>query len=226
MWSTIIDIDNLTASMVITALSVALGTGILIALIYYFFGERKSKGFTLALILLPVIVQALMLVMMAVKSSAIAIATFGIFALIKFRSMPGTAKDISAVFATISCGVAAGLGYIWIAMGIALITAVVFIIIHYLPIKEEDTTTKKLRIVIPEDVDYYTAFDDIFEEFTNKHELVKVKTTDLGSMFDLTYTVKLKKAECEKGLLDELRHRNGNLPVMIYRPETNDQEQL
>lgn len=221
MFDTIIDASNITDTSVLTTTAIALAIGIVMAVAYYFFGDKKSKGFMCALMVLPVIVQAIITVMLAVGSMVVGLATFGVFSLVKFRSMPGTAKDIAVIFCEMAIGVLLGMGYAAYAAVIAVIVIAVFAAMKYLPIPEHDTKNKRLKIVVPENVDYSKAFEEIFSEYTAKCELVKIKTTDLGSLFDLTYEIRLKSADLGKKLIDDLRIRNGNLPVILCSADTD-----
>ena len=226
MFNSIIDTNDIEASRVIICMAVALALGAALAAIYYFFGERKSKGFLTTLVLLPVLVQSVMLVMWIVGSMAVGIATFGIFTLVKFRSMPGTARDIGVLFAEMAIGVLLGMGYVVFALIVALLISAIFVIARFIPIKEYDPVKRKLKVVITEDTDYSDVFDDLFKQYTKAHLLERVKSTDLGSLFELTYQVTLKKPEFEKNLLDEIRTRNGNLPVIFSVVNYDDEKKL
>ena len=226
MFNSIIDTSNLSASGVLICMALALGLGALLAAVYYFFGERKSKGFLTTLVLLPVLVQSVMLVMWIVGSMAVGLATFGIFTLVKFRSLPGSAMDIGVLFAEMAVGVLLGMGYVAFASIVAAVIIAVFVGAHFIPVKEFDPVKRKLKVVITEDTDYSHAFDDLFLQYTKTHVLERVKSTDLGSMFELTYQVTLKKSDFEKNLLDEIRTRNGNLPVIFSVVSYEDDKRL
>ena len=145
------------------------------------------------------------------------VAIAGSFSLIRFRSMQGTSKEIVAVFLAMTIGVATGMGYVWFA---ALMTALV-LVLWFVLVKSsifEKNEEKILKITIPENLDYTNAFDDIFNEYVDKYSLEQVKTTNMGSLFDLTYNVTMKKGINEKKFMDEVRVRNGNLKVMISHP--------
>ena len=226
MFTSIIDTSNLTASSVIISMVVAIALGFGLAVIYHFFGERKSKGFLTTLVLLPVLVQSVMLVMWIVGSMAVGLATFGIFTLVKFRSLPGSARDIGMLFSEMAIGVLLGMGYLWFALIVAAVIAVIFVIAHFIPLKEFDPVKRKLKVVVTEDTDYSGVFDDLFKQYTKSHVLLRVKSTDLGSLFELTYQVVLKKPDYEQNLLDEIRVRNGNLPVIFSVVSYDDEKKL
>ena len=158
--------------------------------------------------------------------SAVGLATFGIFTLVKFRSMQGTARDIGMLFSEMAIGVLLGMGYIYFALIVAAVIALIFIVAKFMPVKEYDPVKRKLKVVITEDLDYSHVFDDLFTQYTKSHLLERVKSTDLGSMFELTYQVTLKKPDFEKNLLDEIRVRNGNLPVIFSIISFDDDKKL
>lgn len=141
-----------------------------------------------------------------------------------FRSLPGNSKEIISVFWAMAVGLALGMGYIAYAVVFTIIIAVIIIIINKLVISNEEISRRKLKIVIPENMDYDDIFKDIFEKHTNKAEINKVKTTNMGSMYELSYYVELKKNINQKSFLDEIRCRNGNLLVMLEREEIGEVE--
>jgi hypothetical protein len=177
--------------------------------------NRYSKGFLLTLILLPAIVQAVILLVNGNLGAGVAVA--GTFSLVRFRSMPGTAREICALFQTMMVGLATGMGYIGIAIIMTLVLSVVQLVFVLLPAGERAEQEKSLRVTIPENMDYSGVFDDLFDEYTTRHELVKVKTTGMGSLYELRYLVMLKDPAREKEFLDALRCRNGNLTISCGR---------
>ena len=144
--------------------------------------------------------------------------------MVRFRSLPRNSKEIISVFWAMAVGLALGMGYIAYAVVFTIIIAVIIIIINKLVISNEEISRRKLKIVIPENMDYDDIFKDIFEKYTNKAEINKVKTTNMGSMYELSYYVELKKNINQKSFLDEIRCRNGNLLVMLEREEIGEVE--
>lgn len=138
--------------------------------------------------------------------------------------MPGNSKEIISVFWAMAVGLALGMGYVTYSIIITIIVAILVIFLSKAVYKTQDLTERKLKILIPEDLDYEEVFDDIFNKFTNKVELVKVKTTNMGSMYELIYIVSMKVEEKEKEFIDEIRCRNGNMLVMLERPELSEVE--
>ena len=187
----------------------------------YMFACRKegySKNFIVGLVLLPAVVAAVILLIGSNVARAFSMA--GAFALVRFRSAPGNAKDISVVFFTMATGLACGLGYVLFAVVFVLIMILVLLILTMTPFAEQNAGVKQLRIVIPENLNYSHVFDEVFAQFTTQFNLKRVKTTNMGTMFELTYQVNLKKDADEKEFIDALRMRNGNLNITLGMVET------
>ena len=201
----------------------ALIIGIIIT-ISYIYKTRYTKSFVITLATLPAIVCVV--IMMVNGNIGAGVAVAGAFSLVRFRSVPGTAKEIGMIFLAMGTGLVTGMGYIGYALLFAIILCVVNAIYTFVSLKinSKDSVNKILKITIPEDLDYTNVFDDLFEEYTKSYELIKVKTTNMGSMFRLTYDVVLKDLKEEKILIDKIRERNGNLEIMISRKETSVQE--
>ena len=149
---------------------------------------------------------------------------FGAFSLVRFRSMPGNSREIASVFFAMGIGLAVGMGHIVFAAIITVIVSILLIVLSKTKFGERNTHEKKLKIVIPEDLDYSNVFDDLFEKYTNKNVLEKVKTTNMGSLFELTYSIVSKEGANEKEFLDELRCRNGNLNITLARETIAENE--
>ena len=143
------------------------------------------------------------------------VAIVGAFSLIRFRSIPGTSKEIGTIFFAMATGLATGMGYIGFAAIITVLVGALMIVLCKTGFGDKKDETLQLKIVIPENLNFNGAFDDIFENYTNKSKLDKVKTTNLGSMFELNYLVNLKKDADQKAMIDEIRVRNGNLTVAM-----------
>jgi uncharacterized membrane protein YhiD involved in acid resistance len=149
------------------------------------------------------------------------VAVAGAFSLVRFRSIPGSAREISALFVAMGAGLIAGMGYLGFAFLFTLVLCAMYLIYTVLNFgnDKKNELNKTLRITIPEDLNYTEVFEDIFDELTTKKELVQVKTTNMGSLFKLTYNLTLKNAATEKELIDKLRCHNGNLEIAISRQE-------
>ncbi len=191
--------------------------GIFMAKVYSF-KERSSKGFVVTLALLPIAVA--MVIIMVNGNIGAGVAVAGAFSLVRFRSMPGTAKEIIAIFTAMCTGLTIGMGYIGFAVAFSVIACLFSLILNTANFGEEkENGARILQITIPENLNYTNVFDDIFERFTNKSKLVFAKTTNMGSLFKLSYEIELKDVSAEKELIDELRTRNGNLEIIMGKQE-------
>ena len=201
----------------------ALVLGILLAFAFAF-KARFTKSFVMTLALLPAIVCVV--IMMVNGNIGAGVAVAGAFSLVRFRSAPGTAREIAAIFLAMGTGLVCGMGYIAYAALFTVIMGVLFALYNLIDfgVSRRMSVHKSVRITIPEDLDYTTVFDDIFKEYTTACQLVKVKTTNMGSMFRLTYDLTLRDASREKEFIDKLRERNGNLEIMVSREETQTGE--
>lgn len=201
----------------------ALVIGLIIAL-SYMYKTRYTKSFVLTLATLPAIVCVV--IMMVNGNIGAGVAVAGAFSLVRFRSVPGTAKEIGMIFLAMGVGLVTGMGYIGYAVIFALIICVVNLAYTFVSSKLSDINNcgKLLKITIPEDLDYTDVFEDLFKEYTKSCELIKVKTTNMGSMFRLTYDVVLKDVKQEKMLIDKIRERNGNLEIIVSKKESSIQE--
>ena len=180
--------------------------------------SRHSAGFLISIATLPAIVAVI--IMMVNGSLGASVAVAGAFSLVRFRSNPGTAREISAVFLAMAVGLACGIGYPAFAALFAIILIAVLLIFDKIGFisDKKNNLHKTLRITVPEDLDYTGVFDDLFEQYTSSCDLTGVKTTNLGSLNKLTYDVMLKSAGTEKDLIDDLRVRNGNLEISVSIP--------
>lgn len=176
---------------------------------------QYNKGFVITLFVLPSIVQ--MVILLVSGSVGTGVAALGAFSLVRFRSIPGTAKEISSIFLAMAVGLATGTGYVGIAILFTAIVCATMLLLNYSSFGEKGEGERLLRITIPENLDYTNVFDDIFTEFLEKEELLEVKTTNMGSLFRLEYQIEMKESNQEKELIDALRIRNGNLEISCSR---------
>ena len=205
---------TISGAVICTLVSIILGT--IIAYIYIKQGQC-SKNFAITLVVLPVLVQVVM--MMVNGNLGTSVAILGAFSLVRFRSIPGTSKEICGVFFSMAIGLATGMGYITFAIMITAVVGVLLYVLTKTSFGEINSGTKQLKITIPETLDYTEVFDDLFKQYTKMAELQKVKTTNLGSMFELHYNIQLKDDKQEKAFIDDLRCRNGNLTIMCSRSQ-------
>ena len=212
---------NLTMQngLLCTVVSVALG--VLIAAIYMQQGNY-SKNFVVTLAMMPVLVQVV--IMMVNGNVGTSVAVLGTFGLVRFRSVPGTSREIANIFFAMAVGLATGMGYITFAVAMVVVVGGMFLILGKTSFGERKYDEKDLRITIAEDLDYTDIFEDIFQEYTSKCSLEQVKTTNLGSMYELRYHITLKDAKKEKEMIDQLRCRNGNLTIICGKRSTIQEE--
>ena len=192
--------------------SVVLGAAV--ALIYMF-RHTYSKNFVVTLALLPLIVQ--MVITLVNGNLGAGIAVMGVFNLVRFRSIPGSAKDIGNVFLAMAIGLATGMGFIALAVLFTVIVGIANVVYVLSPFGKQKAPEKMLKITIPEDLEYDGVFDGVLARYTDEHELVEVQTTNMGSLFLLEYAVRMKEPGVEKRMIDEVRCLNGNLKVVLGR---------
>lgn len=194
--------------------------GIILAL-GYMFRSRYTKSFVVTLATLPAIVCVVIMMVNGNVGTGVAVA--GAFSLVRFRSVPGTAKEIGMLFLAMGAGLIAGMGYLGYAFLFATLLCVVNLVYQQLDFGSMRNTAryKTVTITIPEDLDYTGVFDELLGQYTSAHELVAVKTTNMGSMFRLTYDVVLRDPAMEKEMIDKLRQRNGNLEIHVSRQQSH-----
>lgn len=191
----------------------ALGIGAFLAFIYTV-KTRYTKSFVVTMALLPAIVCVV--IMMVNGNIGAGVAVAGAFSLVRFRSVPGTAREIGAIFLAMGTGLVCGMGYLAFAVLFAVILGAAMLIYTLAGFGKTSDKVRLLRITIPEELNFTEVFSDIFEKYTTSHKLIQAKTTNLGSMFKLRYEIVLKNVADEKALIDDIRVRNGNLEVAIY----------
>jgi len=214
---------DLTVVISVTDFLLCLGASLIIGILMafaYMYRTRYTKSFVVTLALLPAVVCVVIMMVNGNVGTGVAVA--GAFSLVRFRSVPGTAKEICTLFLAMGAGLIAGLGYLGFALLFTAVMCIMFVLYNRLDFgtKKNAATFKTFTITIPEDLDYSGIFDDIFSEFTTSHDLVRVKSTNMGSMFKLTYNVMLRDVTREKEMIDKIRCRNGNLEIAVSKQET------
>lgn len=208
--------DSLVASvstvdfLMCCAASIVLGAAVACI---YMFRHNYSKNFVVTLALLPLIVQ--MVITLVNGNLGAGIAVMGAFNLVRFRSIPGSAKDIGSVFLAMAIGLATGMGFIALAVLFTIIVGIVNVAYVLSPFGRPQEPAKVLRVTVPEDLEFDGMFDDVLGRYTSEHELIEVRTTNMGSLYQLEYHVRLAQAGTEKRLMDEVRCLNGNLKVSL-----------
>lgn len=205
---------SLTVQNAVLCTGVSLLIGILISVIYGVQGTC-SKNFMITLALLPVLVQ--MIIMLVNGNLGTSVAVLGAFSLVRFRSVPGSSKEMAVIFFTMAAGLATGMGFLGFAVVMTIIVGGMFLLLEKTRFGESKRECKNLRITIAEHLDYTEIFDDIFRQYTDQCSLQRVKTTNLGSMYELEYNIILKDLRKEKEMLDAIRCRNGNLTIICGR---------
>jgi len=200
-----------------------IGCSLLIGLLLafgYMYRTRYTKSFVVTLALLPAVVCVVIMMVNGNVGTGVAVA--GAFSLVRFRSVPGTAKEISMLFLAMGAGLIAGMGYLGFAILFTVIMCAICVLYNHLDFgsKKNAAVYKTLNITIPEDLDYTNVFEEVLSAYTTSCELVRVKTTNMGSLFRLTYNLRLKDAANEKELIDKLRCRNGNLEITVSKQDT------
>ena len=214
---------DLTAVISVTDFLLCLGASLAIGILMafaYMYRTRYTKSFVVTLALLPAVVCVVIMMVNGNVGTGVAVA--GAFSLVRFRSVPGTAKEICTLFLAMGAGLIAGMGYLGFAVLFTAVMCIMFVLYNRLDFgtKKNSQIFKTFTITIPEDLDYSGIFDDIFSEFTTSHDLVRVKSTNMGSMFKLTYNVMLRDVTREKDMIDKIRCRNGNLEIAVSKQET------
>ena len=201
-------------------MAAAVSIGLVIGITYMFACKKSgyNKEFIVGLVLLPAIVSVV--IMLIGSNVARAFSMAGAFALVRFRSAPGNAKDIAVVFFAMASGLACGLGYITFAVIFTVVIILVLVALSITDFADKNAGKKQLRITIPENLNYTHAFDGIFDNFLSSKELTKVKTTNMGTMFELTYIIEMNKDINEKEFIDSLRVVNGNLNITLGMIDT------
>ncbi len=223
MFSSIIDTAaGLTGESAFYCTITSAVLGLVAAILYRFNNPRPSKNLMVTLVVLPVLVQSV--IMLVNGSVGAGIAVMGAFNLVRFRSAPGTSRELCYIFYAMGVGLATGMGYIGFAVIIAVAVGVILAVLGLIPAFKINRTAKMLKILIPEDMNYMDCFKDIFSEYLSASRLIMSKTVSMGTLYELRYEVILKSAEKEKEFIDKIRSRNGNLAVSCSIMTDNKEE--
>lgn len=211
--------DTTTNAVTITPINLAISiiTAVLLGLMIAFvhmYRNVYSKSFVITLAVLPVLVQ--LIIMLVNGNLGTGVAVMGAFSLIRFRSVAGGAREITSIFWSMGVGLATGMGYVSYVLIFSVVTAVLIIFLNTTKFGENNQVAERdLRITLSEDLDFPELFDDLFKKYTYEHSKESVRTANMGALYELRYRVKLKNTDDEKALIDEIRVRNGNLPVSL-----------
>ena len=191
----------------------ALVLGLIVAAVNIWTAEKSNKNFAISLATLPALVAVV--IMLVNGNVGTAVATVGAFSLVRFRSIPGNSRSILAIFFSMAIGLAIGTGYVVFAALFTIIVSLSIVVLSFLDFGGNKTPEQRLTIVVPEDLDYTDIFDEVFAENLDSHMLIKTKTINMGSLFELNYRIRLKPDIKEKAFIDKIRARNGNLKVSL-----------
>ncbi len=223
-FTSVISQGEITVGGFIVMSIVSLLLGLLVSVSAVFIG-KKSRSMSITLTVIPLVVQVI--IMIVNGNIGVGIGVAGAFSLIRYRSNPGTASDILLVFIAMTAGLTIGVGYIGLAVIFTVIAVAAYAVVSASGLGKTKRGLKELKITIPEGLNYPHIFDDIFEKYTNSCNLVRVRTTNMGSMYQLTYNIVLKNIDLEKEMIDDIRCRNGNLDIICgMMPELSEAERL
>lgn len=214
---------QVTPAIYFICLGVALALGFCISLAFMY-KNRYTKSFVVTLTIIPSVVSLLIMIINGNIGTGIVVA--GAFSLVRFRSAQGSAREIGYIFVATAVGIAIGTGFVGLAVIFAIVLIALTLILTATRFGEAKSTERDLKITIPESLDYTYVFDDIFEKYALSAELLKVRTTNMGSLYRLHYRIRLKDALKEKEFIDELRIRNGNLDIICSYVFTDTDESL
>ena len=213
---------NITVWSFLACMITSVVIGAAVAVTYMKTSKRYTNSFVVTLALLPAVVQ--MVIMMVNGNLGAGVAVAGAFSLVRFRSIPGTAKEIGYIFIALASGLATGMGYIAVAIVFTALMCLLSVIYNSTGFGGKHENNKKsLTVVIPESLDYTGVFDGVFKKYLTDWELVNVKTTNMGSLFKLKYEIAFKDSAKEKEFIDALRCKNGNLEIICSRAELNQE---
>ena len=209
LFQTVIE-NEMTATTFLICLAASLLCGLIIAAAASF-KNQTTKSFIISLVVLPMIVFTVITTVNGNIGTGVAV--MGAFSLVRFRSVPGKAKDIALIFLAMTSGLACSGGYIATALLFTVIVCAILCILSIIPLGNDKLMD--LQITIPESLNFANQFEDIFDKYTTKHKLIRAKTSNMGSLYKLSYKIELKDTSKMQEFIDELRCRNGNLEISI-----------
>lgn len=221
LFSSIMTKGDITLSAFLIATFCSLLSGLIIAAMYMV-KSRYSKSLIISLVVLPCIVQIVIMLVNGNIGTGIAVA--GAFSLVRFRSAAGNGREISWIFLAMSVGLATGMGYVVLAIMFAVLISLVELILNLVNFGGEADEARNLRIFIPESLDYEGKFDDVFDAYLKRQDLMHVKTCNMGTMYRLEYDIVMIRGKSIKEFMDKLRERNGNLEISVSRMKDEPNE--
>ncbi len=221
MLTSIFHIGSFDLYPVLSSMLCALVLGVIISTVYKCRLDYASK-FIIVLAVMPALISFMIMVING--NLGISVAVLGAFGLVRFRSAPGSSKDIAYMFFSVAIGLATGLGFLSLAVLVCAVISVMLLIMEFIHFDYVETRNRLLRITIPEDLEYPGLFDDLFMKYTSTHSFERVKTVNMGTMFELSYKIELRDLKKEKEFIDSLRCRNGNLGIVISKTQREKNE--
>jgi hypothetical protein len=210
---------ELTEYLICAVISLILGV---VIAVFHTYKNTYSRNFLITLAILPVIVQSVIMVVNGNIGTGVAV--MGAFSLVRFRSVPGNSREIASVFLSMAVGLAAGTGELTLAILLTIVVEIMVILMILFAGGRGGMAERIVKITIPENLDYQGIFDDVFAEYTSSAKLMRVKTVNMGSLYELNYRVTLRDERKEKNMIDDIRIRNGNLTIISGRiPENKDE---
>ncbi len=211
----IIEVSPLSVTGLLYVLTASTILGAVISLVYVFTHRKRvfDRSFSMTLFMLPLVISVIVLLISDNLARAFSLA--GVFTLVRFRTAIADSRDITYILSTVGIALASAMGFIGIALIITAFISIILVIVHFFELDRDSTSQAKLRIIIPENLNYANVFSDVFVKYVSSYQLQRVKTTDFGTMFELTYLIKIKSGIDQKAFLDELRVRNGNLSITL-----------
>ena len=212
---------SLTLGQFILAITASMVMGLILSIVFMY-KNTYTKSFICALVLLPAVESVV--IMLVNDNLGVGLSVAGSFALIRFRSVKGNAKELVAVFIAMTIGIICGTGYVALAGIFTLLLSAVMLGLTLTDFGKANDAERCLKITIPESLNYDEVFTDILNKYASSWQLESIKTLTLGSLFRVEYSLNMKDASKVKEMIDELRVRNGNLEIMCARPSTNREE--
>lgn len=223
LFNSIIPSTGITPLVFIILVLVSLVLGGIMALIHTYRNDY-TKSFIMTLAILPAVICVVILMVNGNIGAGVAVA--GTFSLVRFRSAPGTAREIGAIFAVMGMGLIMGMGYIGYAALFTCLIGLAILMYSRFSVDGKKSTRKILKITIPENLNYSDVFDEFLEKYTKSYKLKQVKTSNMGSLYKLSYEIVLTDPSIEKEFIDQLRTRNGNLEISLAEYQMQNTDQL
>ncbi len=222
LFAPVVDANTNTFSDALIIIGTALVLGLITSLVYIATNKKLgySSSLALSLLFLPPIMAVIMFLISA--NTARAIGAMGVFSIVRFRSAPADPKDLTYIFLSLVAGIGCGIGYVGFSSLLVIVMSIAFFVVNIVKYAAPRPTNIKLRITVPEDLNFNHLFDDIFDKYTNSTRLHRIKTREFGSLFELQYTVNMKHDASPKDMIDEIRCRNGNLEISYILSEFAD----